>query len=927
MQATTPEHKEMSFRALKENTMVKHFFKRTFFGKLSPSEKGGGVTPPDRSAIPQSGWKNRRFLLINLLIASSFAAATFSMWALGNRPTTEPPWPRIVEGMSFSPLHMGNDPSVGKYPTVDQIVSDLALLDGKTRSIRSYGVGGTLAEIPRLARGFNMTVALGAWLTDDPEANALEVDKLITIARNNPNVVRVFVGNETLLRGELSPEELIPYLDKVRLSLKVPVSTAEPWHVWIKNPELGRHVDFIGAHMLPYWEGLHLDIAVGHIVDKYRMLKDAFPGKRIVLAEVGWPSNGRTRRSAVASEANEAIFLRRFLAKAHEAKVDYYLMEAFDQPWKSESEGAVGAYWGVYDVYRNQKFAFTEPIVKIPNWKVLAGASVLLAGFALWMLLLDGGTLKGRGRSFLAATANGVGAGIVWVGYDYANQYLTPFTVTIGVILALGFLGITLVLLSEAHEWAESRWVTRRRRPFGSRTPSEERPDLFPKVSLHVPAYNEPPAMLCETLNALAALDYPDFEVLVIDNNTKDPEVWRPVEAHCANLGPRFRFFHVDPLSGFKAGALNFALAQTAPDAEIVAVIDSDYQVHPAWLKDLVPHFERPEIALVQAPQDYRDGAENVFKGMCDAEYKGFFHIGMVTRNDRNAIIEHGTMTMMRTRVLREVGGWAEWCITEDAELGLRIFEKGYEAAYVEQSYGKGLIPDTFLDYKKQRFRWAYGAVQILRRHAGELFGRTETRLSAGQRYHFLAGWMPWLADGLNLFYTVGALLWSVAIIVDPRHVDPPLAVFTIPPMVLFFFKVAKLITLYRSRVGASRWQTAAASLAGLALSHTIAKAVIQGFFTKGKPFLRTPKCENRPALVQAILHAGEELALAAGLLLASLGVALAQGRETPSSLLWSAALVVQSLPYLAAFALSLINGIPSRKAPILRPKPIGAVG
>ena len=107
---------------------------------------------------------------------------------------------------------------------------------------------------------------------------------------------------------------------------------------------------------------------------------------------------------------------------------------------------------------------------------------------------------------------------------------------------------------------------------------------------------------------------------------------------------------------------------------------------------------------------------------MCYAEYRGFFHIGMITRNERNAIIQHGTMTLVRARLLRGAGGWAEWCITEDAELGLRMFEAGYEAQYVPISYGRGLMPDTFIDFKKQRFRWAYGAMQILKRHAGSLF-------------------------------------------------------------------------------------------------------------------------------------------------------------------------------------------------------------
>src|SRR3546814_2499217 len=112
--------------------------------------------------------------------------------------------------------------------------------------------------------------------------------------------------------------------------------------------------------------------------------------------------------------------------------------------------------------------------------------------------------------------------------------------------------------------------------------------------------------MLKKTLDALARLDYPNFEVLIIDNNTRDEKIWRPVEEYCATLGDRFRFFHVAPLKGYKAGALNFALNNTAPDVEIVGVIDADYLVEPDWLKSLVPYFDRPDIGFVQAPQDHR---------------------------------------------------------------------------------------------------------------------------------------------------------------------------------------------------------------------------------------------------------------------------------------------------------------------------------
>jgi cellulose synthase/poly-beta-1,6-N-acetylglucosamine synthase-like glycosyltransferase len=423
--------------------------------------------------------------------------------------------------------------------------------------------------------------------------------------------------------------------------------------------------------------------------------------------------------------------------------------------------------------------------------------------------------------------------------------------------------------------------------------------------------------MMIETLDALARLDYPRFEVLVIDNNTKDPAVWQPVEEHCKKLGSRFRFFHVSPLAGFKAGALNFALRETSPAAYVVAVIDSDYKVNRRWLKDLVPDLLKDKIAIVQAPQDYRDADENAFKAMIYAEYRGFFYIGMVTRNERNAIIQHGTMTMVRKDVLQRLDGWAEWCITEDAELGLRVFEQGLGATYIPTSYGQGLMPDTFTDFKKQRFRWAFGAVQIMRRHLSSLL-RGGSRLTLGQRYHFVAGWLPWLADGVNVIFNLAALAWSAGMLWAPRTVDPPLLIFSALPLTLFVFKLGKLIYLYRTRVGTSIRQTIAAAVAGLALTHTIGVAVLTGLVIKEKPFFRTPKRADTQALLAAINAAREETLMLAALSFTAWAVVTRLGTESLDLLVWAIMLMMQAIPYACSLLLSLISALPRLPAGLI---------
>jgi exo-beta-1,3-glucanase (GH17 family)/cellulose synthase/poly-beta-1,6-N-acetylglucosamine synthase-like glycosyltransferase len=844
----------------------------------------------------------------SLLIAAAFATLTFAVWAYLNRPTREPPWPPLIQGFAFSPFRANEDPTTFKMPTDGEIEADLALLEGKVKAVRTYGVGATLADVPELAERHGLNVALGPWLDTHRDKNEEQLKTAIELASIHQNVVRVIVGNEVLLRGDLPIEELAKYLDRARAAISQPVGTAETWNTWLTHPELAQHVDFIGVHLLPYWEGVAVEKAVDYSLAQFKRLQKTFPHKPIVVAEIGWPSRGRTHESAVASVANEALFLRRFLYRAQKEQITYYVMEAFDQPWKAFSEGAVGSYWGVYDVERRPKFAFTAPIVRIPEWHILAAVSIGVSLLVLGLLYLNSDTLRNRGRSFLAVVVYAAATIAVWVIYDFTQQYMTVSSVVSGVLLLLGMLGVLLVLLAEAHEWAEAHWVAYRRRlgaPILSNTGAQ------PKVSIHVPAYNEPPAMLIETLDALARLDYPDYEVLVIDNNTRDEAVWRPVEAHCAALGARFRFFHVAPLAGFKAGALNYALDRTAPDAAIVAVIDSDYVVDARWLRDLTPAFQDERIAIVQAPQDYRDAGENAFKAMCYAEYRGFFQIGMITRNERNAIIQHGTMTMVR-RVQLDACRWAEWCITEDAELGLRIFEAGWDASYVPESYGRGLMPDTFIDFKKQRFRWAYGAMQIIKAHARTLFLEGGP-LSPGQRYHFVAGWLPWIADGCNLLFNLAALGWSAAMVWAPARVDAPLVLYSVLPLSLFTFKLAKLVHLYHVRVGANLRQTIAAAVAGLALTHTIGRASVKGLLTNGEPFFRTPKKRRSSGLRQALAAAREETLMMIGLALSAWAVsytALPQNAG-PDHFAWIVVLLIQSVPYASSLVVSLMSAFP----------------
>ena len=267
----------------------------------------------------------------------------------------------------------------------------------------------------------------------------------------------------------------------------------------------------------------------------------------------------------------------------------------------------------------------------------------------------------------------------------------------------------------------------------------------LPFVSLHVPAHNEPPDMVIETLRALARLDYPRYEIVVIDDNTDDERLWRPVQAWCARH--RVKFAHLEDWPGYKSGALNYALRQlTDPAAELIGVVDSDYQLDRGFLRRCAPLFADTWVGFVQAPQDYRDWRHARYYRRLYYSYQYFFSVSQPSRNERDGAIFAGTMGLIRRVALDQLGGWDEWCITEDAELSLRLLRAGWHGLHVDQSWGQGVMPLTFEALKGQRYRWCFGGIQILRMHWRSLLpGRAtrENRLTTGQRWAYLSGARP----------------------------------------------------------------------------------------------------------------------------------------------------------------------------------------
>jgi exo-beta-1,3-glucanase (GH17 family)/cellulose synthase/poly-beta-1,6-N-acetylglucosamine synthase-like glycosyltransferase len=832
-------------------------------------------------------------------VLALLACVHAGVWALLRTEQAAPDFAGQLASVSYAPFVNSSHPDSGERPTAEQIRADLRAIAPYTRAIRTYSSTGGAEMVPPIAVEFGLKVTVGAWIDKNKERNEREIRSALDLARHNSNVNAIIVGNETMLRNETSAEDLIKLIQRVKRSSPVPVSTGEIWTAWIEHPELASAVDFIAAHILPYWAGFDASNAVDRTFDEFNKLRRLHPGKRIVIAEFGWPSAGYNFHDANPGRFEQAAVIRDFVTRAEALGIEYNVIEAIDQPWKT-AEGGVGPYWGLVDSSRQAKFSWTGPITD-PDYFKRAGLAVLL-GLLLSLPILTISEVTVTQAVMLATSANLIGAWAAAIVAFWKGHYFVAgaaFALGLGVLLLIPLITIALARLEEIAVIAFGRPPRR----LALSPPLVPGP-FAPKVSIHVPACCEPAEMLKATLDAVARLDYPNLECVVVINNTPDPVLWRPIEEHCRALGERFKFVNAEKLPGYKAGALRLALAHTSPDAEIVGIIDADYVIEPNWLKDLVPIFADPHVGFVQSPQDHRDGDRSPMHRAMNAEYAGFFDIGMVQRNEVNAIVMHGTMCLLRRAALEQAGSWATDTIVEDTDLGLNILEHGWVAHYTNHRYGYGLLPDTFEAYKRQRRRWAFGGFQLLRKHWRQLLPWANG-LTREQKREYGLGWLNWLgAESIGVVVALLNIVWVP--VVAFANIAVPDKVLTLPIVAAFTVSVAHFTALYRLRVRAPLSQMLGAVCAAMSMQWTVAQAVTSGVLQERLPFLRTAK---GGATRKGDFPAFWEAVIAALLLLGAFTLVMTNYKQVHEIDIFAVVLLVQSVPFLSAVALALIEG------------------
>jgi exo-beta-1,3-glucanase (GH17 family) len=365
---------------------------------------------------------------------AAVAAAIVAAWAWLGAAIEMPQNPlRAGEKLpciSYAPFRGAQSPFDPDVP-IDprQIDADLAQLKPFTDCVRTYSIDHGLDQIPEIAKRHGIKVMQGLWLSSLPDLSRKQIETAVALANRYPDVIEaVVVGSEVLLRGEMSAPDLARTIRAVKAQVPMPVTYADVWEFWLRYREVAAAVDFVTIHILPYWEDVPIPAqdAASHVRSIRSQVAAAFPDKDVLIGEFGWPSAGRMREGALPSPVNAARSLHNVVAMAARENYRLNVIEAYDQPWKRQLEGAVGGHWGLFDAYaRTTKFAWGGAVSNHPRWRWQAAGGVVLAALVFCSAWVAG--RRAPARLWLMVAANALVGGTL-IGWTVENVPIESLT-------------------------------------------------------------------------------------------------------------------------------------------------------------------------------------------------------------------------------------------------------------------------------------------------------------------------------------------------------------------------------------------------------------------------------------------------------------------------------------------------------------------
>jgi exo-beta-1,3-glucanase (GH17 family) len=261
-----------------------------------------------------------------------------------------------MHGICFSLYEDGQEP--GDTITEEQVERRVKILKPYTKWIRSFSCIEGNEHIPRMAKKHGIKNLVGAWLGDDLEKNEQEIESLIQLAKEGCVDIAA-VGNEVMYRKDLTEDQLLAYIQRVKdalLGMDIPVGYVDAYYEFSHRPKITEACDVILSNCYPYWEGCSIDHSLSHMQQMFGQASLAGNGKKIIITETGWPSKGESLRGAHSSEENAMKYFINAQAWAAKDNVEVFYFSSFDESWKVGAEGVVGAYWGLWDKHENLKF-------------------------------------------------------------------------------------------------------------------------------------------------------------------------------------------------------------------------------------------------------------------------------------------------------------------------------------------------------------------------------------------------------------------------------------------------------------------------------------------------------------------------------------------------------------------------------------------
>lgn len=337
-----------------------------------------------------------RYVIALIVLALAIGVVIGRLHQLAAPVAVPDPGGARIHCVSYAPYRRAGESPLGPaaWVSAERVAADLAIISRFSDCVRTYSVDHGLDAVPEIAERFGMRVLMGVWIGRDAADNAAQIALALDVLRTRPSSVdAVVVGNEVLLRRELTAVALAALIAEVRAATDIPVTYADVWEFWLKHPKLADAVDFISVHILPYWEDEPVAVgqAVEHVRDTLARVADAFPGRSVFIGETGWPSAGRMRGPAVPGVVEQAHFVREWVHAASRDGIAYNLIEAFDQPWKRHLEGAMGGRWGLLDTDGQVKFAWRGPVRAAPGSvaraALVGGVFAIVFALTAWLLL------------------------------------------------------------------------------------------------------------------------------------------------------------------------------------------------------------------------------------------------------------------------------------------------------------------------------------------------------------------------------------------------------------------------------------------------------------------------------------------------------------------------------------------------------------